>query len=114
MTKTETVEPRSLVSDKNINLKSHFILEYMKKNKASIAFICVSYFITSLILVSYGVVFYFLAKNLYAKDIENVLLFGNIIGGIYFALGFCEILIRTKQKYTKYSILILYKIFILK
>lgn len=91
-------EALNSLSDNNSDLKNHFILEYMKKNKPSIAFICLSYFITSLILVSYGVVFYFLAKYFYSSDIESVLLCGKIIGGIYFALGLCDLLIRTRQK----------------
>lgn len=49
------------VSNQKLNLKGHFILEYLKKNKGTITFISLSYLLTSLILVSYGVVFYFLA-----------------------------------------------------
>lgn len=82
----------------NLNFKNNFLIRYMRKNKASLIFICISYLLTSCILMSYGVVFYFIAYYMYSKEEQDVLLCGQIICGTYLALGICDTIIKAKQK----------------
>lgn len=81
-----------------VNLQKHFFVEFLKKNKGSLIFITLSYVISSFIIISYGVIFYFLSDKLYSRNADDVLLYGKIFFAIYVSLGIINTLNKTFQK----------------
>ncbi len=85
-------------SDNDSNFNDNFIIPFMKKNKMSLIAISFTYLFSTLIVISNGIIFYFLSQKLYSKDKEEVILNGQILFGVYVGIGFLASAVKAYQK----------------
>lgn len=86
------------INNNSLNFKSHFFTQFMKKHQKNLIFIAFAYVFSTLIIISYGIIFYFLSLKLYSNDKEEVILNGQVLFGIYLLLGILSSLIKAFQK----------------
>lgn len=78
-------------------MKPNFLLNFIKKNKKNFILIIIFYVINSLILTSYGLLFYFISTKLYSTDKDELAIYGSVLGVVSFILGGIYTLVQALQ-----------------
>lgn len=85
--KKEDISNNSNHIEKNKQSNHHFFISFIKKNKKEFILVAFFYAVNSLILTSYGLLFYFISTKLYSTDKDELGQNGCVLGAASFVLG---------------------------